>query len=250
MDNLDDIIEDAAEGVTTLEWANRLRVAPEIVRSSRENGNVMFLRTEMVAKLQGNPFNLAKKRDARRSYIVNEEAIEELPLLVVSATSNFAYLSEGNHRLWAWKSLRRKWFPVKVSLSWSAKPLKGWQTQRRTRGFLTLFNTNTAGLPLRNMGYDSYTPNSATPRMMRRVYGLEVLDWNAPPTTFSDVPDQLADAFDNALLMRACDPADLTCVVCSMPADNVCGGCNFELYCGDKCQKQHFETHRDECWID
>jgi len=254
MEDLDDIFEDSDETLIKRRpiavWARRLNVVPAIVEDTLSNGSVMFLRTDMVTKLQGNPFNAAKKRDAKRSYIENSEPMRELPLLVVSATSKFAYLSEGNHRLWAWKSLGLKWFPVQISLSWNARPLNGWQLRRRERGFLTLFNTDESVLPLPNIGYPSYTPNSATPQMMRRVYGLEVLSWQAPPISFYDVPDSTVDAFNNELLMLTCNSADLTCTVCSRPADSVCSGCDFERYCSEACQRHHFETHHEECWID
>ena len=252
MATLEDVLgEDEDEvwaGRRISDWSDDLNVSRDIVRASITNGNIMFLRTRTVMRLQGNRLNRVKLEQARRSYLVNGEKMREIPHLVVSAKSNYAYLTEGNHRLWAFKELQKKWFPVQLHLTWAEKrPSGDWQRLRHAKGFLQLRNTDTTKLPLASVGYPSYTPNTGNVNLMRSVYGAEVLRWAAPPTEFKDY--DFVDAEPELHEPEQRIQAGFLCSQCSAVARDVCDGCAGELYCSVECQRAHYPAHREQCAV-
>lgn len=176
---------------TLAEWGRLLNVSQEIVYEAQNGREVMFLRTDDVSPLQGNPLQDGKLRELRAAMIDQGQPLKTLPVLKISAESNFAYLDEGNHRLKLFKDLGMIWFPVRVRLFWNEVPEQkdAWKRRRYARGRLQIETADESKLPLRNIGHDSYTPNTATPLLLRRVYGLEVLNWTDPPTVFRNTPE-------------------------------------------------------------
>jgi len=227
-------------GRTIKGWAALLRVTSFTIEEALRGGNLMFVRTTLMRRLQGNMLREDKLKRALDYFVTQGNSIDSDFMgihLYVSRSSNYAYVSEGNHTVYVYDKLGYMWIPVHVRLIDDTRPGEGmfdeYLREQWAKGGLRL--PRAPREPIDRLDVDQFR---ATPELMRENYGLEVLDLNAPPKT----------AFKRTVVPVDTDSSDAAiCVLCAQPALFACSICRREAYCLPEHADAHWPLHYEAC---
>jgi hypothetical protein len=225
-------------GRTVAGWAQMLRVTPETVEEALRGGNLMFVKTTLLRRLQGNMLREDKLKRALDYFVTQGNLIDSPEFmgihLYVSRSTNYAYVSEGNHTIAIHDKLGYTWIPVHVRLIDDSKPGEGmfdeYLREQWAAGKLRL--PHAPAEPIDRLDVDQFR---ATPALMRENYGLEVLDLENPSVKFK------RSVVHVDVVQPVVGSAQLLCAHCMQPARGLCAVCQTEAYCS--------EQHADARWL-